>query len=140
MKILVPVDGSQHTKRMLEYIAAHGELLGAGHEYVFFTAISSIPPHAASFLDRGVVGDYYRDQADLVLKPVGDFAREHGWKFRVAHGVGSAAETISKVAVHEAPDLIVMGTHGHSSLANVVLGSVASGVLARCKVPLLLIH
>jgi len=33
-----------------------------------------------------------------------------------------------------------MGTHGHSSLGNVILGSVASGVLARCKVPVLLIR
>jgi nucleotide-binding universal stress UspA family protein len=38
------------------------------------------------------------------------------------------------------PDLIVMGTHGHSALGNVVMGSVATGVLARCKAPVLLIH
>jgi nucleotide-binding universal stress UspA family protein len=34
----------------------------------------------------------------------------------------------------------VMGTHGHTALGNVVLGSVASGVLARSKVPVLLIR
>jgi nucleotide-binding universal stress UspA family protein len=32
-----------------------------------------------------------------------------------------------------------MGTHGHSSLASVVLGSVATGVLARSKTPVLLV-
>jgi nucleotide-binding universal stress UspA family protein len=36
--------------------------------------------------------------------------------------------------------LIVMGSHGHSSLGNVVLGSVANRVLARCKTPVLLIR
>ncbi|WP_280156486.1 universal stress protein [Piscinibacter sp. XHJ-5] len=40
----------------------------------------------------------------------------------------------------ESPDLIVMGTHGHTALGHVVLGSVASGVLARCKAPLLLVR
>jgi nucleotide-binding universal stress UspA family protein len=32
-----------------------------------------------------------------------------------------------------------MGTHGHSALGSVLLGSVTTGVLARCKVPMLLI-
>jgi nucleotide-binding universal stress UspA family protein len=33
-----------------------------------------------------------------------------------------------------------MGSHGHSALGNIVLGSVATGVLARCTVPVLLIR
>jgi len=37
-------------------------------------------------------------------------------------------------------DLIIIGTHGHSALGSVVLGSVANGVLARCQTPVLLIH
>jgi nucleotide-binding universal stress UspA family protein len=35
---------------------------------------------------------------------------------------------------------VVMGTHGHTALGNAVLGSVAQGVLARCKVPVLLVR
>ena len=140
VKILLPVDGSDYTKRMLSYIAAHDELLGAGHEYTVFTAVLPIPPHAARFLDRSAVDDYYRDQAEQVLKPVRMFADQQGWKVRVAHGPGHAAEAIAALAEAERPDLIVMGTHGHSALGNVVLGSVATGVLARCKVPVLLIR
>ena len=52
-------------------------------------------------------------------------------------------ERVAAIVVQEAQllgcDLIVMGTHGHSSLTNLVLGSVATGVLARCKIPVLLI-
>ena len=33
MKILVPVDGSPFTKRMLAYLAAHDEWLGDAHQY-----------------------------------------------------------------------------------------------------------
>ena len=47
---------------------------------------------------------------------------------------------IAAAAEKEHAELIVMGTYGHSSLGNVVLGSVASGVLARSKVPVLLIR
>ena len=33
MKILAAVDGSPYSKRMLAYLAAHDEWLGAHHEY-----------------------------------------------------------------------------------------------------------
>ncbi len=140
MKILLPVDGSEYTKHMLAYIAAHDELLGRDHEYVAFTAVAPIPVHATRFLDRSTLEDYYGEQAGHVLDPIKAFAEHNGWKTRVAHAPGYAAETIAAFAVAEKPDLIVMGTHGHGALGNAVLGSVATGVLARCKVPVLLIR
>ena len=140
MKILLPVDGSEHTKRMLSYIAAHDELLGAGHEYLVFTAVAAIPPSASRMLSREVVEGHYTEQAEQVLAPVRAFAAQQHWNTRVSHGHGRAAELIAELAIAQKVDLIVMGTHGHSALANVVLGSVASGVLARCKTPVLLIR
>ena len=140
MKILLPVDGSHCSKRMLSYIAAHDELLGRGHEYLAFTAIPAIPAYATHLLERGTVDGYYQEEADKVLAPVMAFAAQQGWTIRALHGHGHAAEVIAATAEKEHAGLIVMGTHGHSSLANVVLGSVASGVLARSKVPVLLIR
>lgn len=140
MKILLPVDGSPYTRRMLSYIAAHDELLGPGHEYTVFTAIAPIPPHAAGFLDRTVIDDYYREQADQVLQPVRAFAEQQRWTIHFAHAAGHAADAIARRAEADKSDLIVMGSHGHSSLGGMVLGSVANGVLARCKVPVLLIR
>ena len=140
MKILLAVDGSEYTKRMLSYIAAHDELLGAGHEYVVFTAVAPVPPHAAHFLDRSTLTDYYRSEAEEVLRSVKRFADQQGWNVRVHHAPGHPADSIVALAEAEKPDLIVMGTHGHSALGCVVLGSVAMGVLARCKAPVLLIR
>ena len=115
MKILLPVDGSDYTLRMLAYLGAHNELLSGGHEY-------------------------YSDQAEQVLRPVREFAVQHGWKFRACHAHGHAAEAIAEMVNVEKPDLIVMGTHGQSSLGNMLLGSVVTGVLARCTIPVLLIR
>ena len=140
MKVLLPVDGSDYTKRMLSFIAAHGELMGGGHEYTVFTAIPPVPTYAARFLDHVTLDGYYRDQAEEVLRPVREFADQLGWKLREVHVSGYAADAIATFADAEKPDLIMMGTHGHSALGNVILGSVASGVLARCKVPVLLIR
>ena len=140
MKILLPVDGSAYTKRMLGYVAAHEELFGPQHEYVFATAVASVPPHVTHFIDRAALDSYYSDEADKVLAPVLKFAAQHGWNARSLHLEGPAAETLSALAKSENVDLIVMGSHGHSALGNIILGSVATGVLARCAVPVLLIR
>jgi nucleotide-binding universal stress UspA family protein len=140
MKILLPVDGSIYTKRSLAYLAAHDEVLGTGHEYLVFTVTAAVPPHAARFLDRSALEEYYRSEAENVLTPVCAYAAQKGWQFRSAHAAGHAAEAIAALAEAEGVDLIVMGSHGHSALGNVVLGSVASGVLARTRVPVLLIR
>jgi nucleotide-binding universal stress UspA family protein len=140
MKILLPVDGSKHSKRMLSYIAAHDELLGGGHELLLFTVVPRLTSRAAEFFDRLALDEYYQDEAERVLRAARAFAEKQGWKLRTAHAAGHAAEEIAAFAKAQKPGLIVMGTHGHSALANAVLGSVAQGVLARCTVPMLLIH
>lgn len=140
MKILLPVDGSEFTKRMLAYIAAHDDLLGPGHEYLAITAVPEIPHGAARFLERGTLDDYYRDHAEDVMHPVRAFAAQNRWNLKTEFRAGPAAEVISQAAKDAKVDLIVMGSHGHSAFGNVVLGSVATGVLARCKLPVLLVR
>ena len=140
MKILLPVDGSDHTKRMLGYIAAHGELLGAGHEYLAFTAVVPLPSHASRFVDQATLDGWHAEQAELVFKPIRAFAKQQQWNFRAVYRCGHAAEAIAAFAEVERPDLILMGTHGTSAFVNVVLGSVATGVLARCRFPVLLVR
>ena len=140
MKILLSVDGSDHTRRMLAYLAAHNELLGPGHAYLAFTTVVLVPTQVTQSVEKASIQDYYQAQADDVLRPVQAFAAQQGWNLRTAFTAGHAAEEIARVVETEKPDLVVMGTHGHTALANAILGSVASGVLARCRVPVLLIR
>jgi nucleotide-binding universal stress UspA family protein len=140
MKILLAVDGSEYTKRMLSYVAAHEELLGPAHEYILCTVVTPIPPHARRFLDHGVVESYYQERRDSVLGPLQRFIGQYGWRVQTRHPVGHAPEMIASLAEQEKIDLIVMGTHGHTSLGNVILGSVATGVIARSPRPVLLVR
>ena len=140
MKILLPVDGSEYTKRMLDYVAQHPELLAPTHQYELFTAVVPIPAHATRFLDRATVEDYYREQAEQVLGPVRAFAQQHGLKSSAAHGIGHPADAIAAHAQGIGAELIVMGSHGHSAFSTMALGSVTNAVLARCKVPVLVIR
>jgi nucleotide-binding universal stress UspA family protein len=140
MKILLPVDGSKYTRRMLAYIAAHDELLGRDHDYLLFTVVPRLSNRAASFFDRHTLQAYYQDEAQAVLRAPLAFAARQGWALRSGHAAGHAPEEIARIAAREKPDLIVMGTHGHSALGSAVLGSVAQGVLARCRAPVLLVR
>jgi nucleotide-binding universal stress UspA family protein len=54
--------------------------------------------------------------------------------------VGHAAEAIAKQAETGKFNLLVMGSHGHGNLRNLVMGSVVTAVLAGCKTPLLLVR
>ena len=140
MKTLLAVDGSAYTKRMLGYVAAHEELFGPKHECSIYTVVTPVPPHVAHSLGRKTADDYYREAAEEVLRPIRAFVAQKGWAAQIEYSVGPAAEKIAAFAEAGRHDLIVMGTHGHSALANLVLGSVTTGVLARCKTPVLLIR
>lgn len=140
MNILLPVDGSEYTRRMLSYIAAHDELLGPGHAYTMLTVIPQIPVYAARFIDKTTLDGYYAERSADVFKPLHAFAKQSGWKVDLVHQIGHAAECIAAYAKQHKIDLIVMGTHGHGALGNAVLGSVTSGVLGRCSTPVLLVR
>ena len=47
---------------------------------------------------------------------------------------------VAKIAESGRYDLLVMGSHGHGALGNLVMGSVATQVLANCTVPVLLVR
>lgn len=140
MKILVAADGSAYTKRMLAYLAAHDEWMGSAHQYTVVTVVPAVPPRAAAVLDRDLLDSYYNEEADKVFKPIRAFFEKQGLGASFVHEVGHAAEVIAKHANEDGFDLLVMGSHGHGTLGNLVLGSVATKVLAHSKVPVLMVR
>lgn len=141
MKILLAVDGSPYTKKMLAYLAAHEELLaGAKHDYTVLTVQSTLPPRARSVLSKELVDEYYAEEAAKVLDPVTKFMGQHGVTPSARSEVGHPGETIAQVAEEGKFDLVIMGTHGHGSLGKLVMGSVSTQVLANCGVPVMLIR
>ena len=53
---------------------------------------------------------------------------------------GRAEEVILSEAARTGADLIVMGTHRHSTLGEIFLGSAAHAVMLRAKTPVLLVR
>ena len=140
MKILVSVDGSPYTKRMLAYLAAHDEWLGSRHHYTVVHALGAVPPRAAAALDQALLASHYGEEAEKVFKPIRAFFAEQGIVADFVAPVGPAAEVVSKLASEGGYDLLLMGSHGHGALSSLVMGSVATQVLASCKTPVLLVR
>jgi len=140
MKILVAVDGSAYTKRMLAYLAAHDEWLGNAHEYTVLHAVPAVPPRAAAVLDKTVLKAYYEDEGEKVLKTLRKFFEKQKIRAEFVQKVGPAAELIAQTASKGKFDLLLMGSHGHSSLSNLLMGSVATKVMSQTEVPVLLIR
>ena len=140
MNILLAVDGSTYTKRMLAYLATHDELFATSNNYTVLTVQPQLPPRARAAVGKAVVDQYQLEESEKVLAPVTKFLLRHGIDAKTTWKVGHAGDTIAKFAESGKFDLLVMGSHGHGTLANLVMGSVATAVLAHCKVPVLLVR
>ena len=140
MKILLAVDGSSYTKKMLAYLTTHTELFHANNDYTVLTVQMAVPPRARSAVGKEVVDDYYEAEAEKTLSPVDKFLVRHGIQAKSVWKVGHVGETIGKFADAGKFDMLVMGSHGHGTLVNLVMGSVATQVVAHCKTPVLLVR
>lgn len=140
MKILLAVDGSEYTKKMLAYLTTHEGLFNATNQYTIFTAQPALPPRARAAVGKEIVDKYHTEEAEKILGPVSKFLLRHGIDAKSQWKVGPAGETVAKFAQAGKFDLVVMGSHGHGALTNLVMGSVATRVLANCSVPVLMVR
>ncbi|CDS52674.1 Universal stress family protein [Polaromonas sp. CG9_12] len=140
MKILLAVDGSPYTKKMLAYLTTHDELFGPRNEYTLLTVQPPLPPRARAAVGKEVVDSYYTEETQKVMAPITEFLAHHNLAAKSEWKVGHVGETIASFADEGKFDLLVMGSHGHGSIGNLVMGSVATQVLSRCQVPVLLVR
>jgi nucleotide-binding universal stress UspA family protein len=139
VKVLFAVDSSKYSRRAIDYLAEH-KWLSNGSELHVFTVVLPVPHRAAAMAGPALTHGYYADDAEQALRPVREAFE--GLQVKAAYGwsLGHPGEEIARKAEDEEFDLVVMGSHGQTALANVVMGSVATQVLARCRVPVLLVR
>ncbi|VWX55764.1 Nucleotide-binding universal stress protein, UspA family [Burkholderiales bacterium 8X] len=140
MKILLAVDGSPYTQRIIDCMHRHPEVWNAGHLYTVFHVAMPVPPRAAAFAGPEMVKGFYADDVKVATQPMRTFMLQQGWEASYASRVGHPAEEIAKFAEAGKFDLVVMGSHGHGALTSAVMGSAVAKVLARCAVPLLIVR
>jgi nucleotide-binding universal stress UspA family protein len=140
MKILLALDGSACARAATDFIASRTTLIGRDPEIAIFNVQPPLPARAARALGRGVVRAYHATEADHVLRPAIAALKKAGLAPSAGYVVGVPSAAIAARADKERFDLIVMGSHGHGALAGLLMGSCASGVLARTRKPLLMLR
>ena len=140
MKILFAIDGSPQAQAALETLIGKLGFLRETPRLTLFHVHPPVPHTAAvTIVGKEAVEKYYRDESEGVLESAGAFLSARGIPFRGEWRVGDPAEEIVKLATDEQFDMIAMGTHGHTALVNLVMGSVATKVVALSKLPVLLL-
>ena len=98
MKILLAVDGSSFTKKMLAYLTTHLEMFSGDIEFTALTVQAPLPPRARAAVGKEVVDTYYAEEAKKVLEPVIKFLTRHNLKVKSLSKIGNAGDTIAKTA------------------------------------------
>lgn len=141
-KILVPLDGSQLAEKSLPYVKdlARGGFVAE----VLLIHVVEIPSVALSEgidffpLKNALFNKAEEYLADIESQIISEGISE-GIKVGSSISEGAVAHSIVEYAKENGVDLIVIGTHGHTGMKDVVFGSVALRVLHESHVPVLLI-
>ena len=133
MKILVAVDGSNYSRMAIEFITSRKTLIKSNPNIQVLNVRWPLPPHPARVVGMAVVREYYADEAERALKPARARLQRAGLTPLVRYTVGRPALEISRTADKDNVDLLVLGSHGHSVLGGMLLGSVTNEVLVRTK-------
>jgi nucleotide-binding universal stress UspA family protein len=145
-KILVPLDGSEHSLKALDIAADLAEKYGSELILLHVVPSGEVPKalqkwaKTEQFLDPPEA-IYEQAIADGILGSAE--ARLGGNKVASVKHVtehGDAAVRILQVAVREKADLIVLGTRGLTDLQGLVLGSVAHKVTHAAPSTVITVH
>ena len=141
MKILLAIDGSEHSLRVIDKVvklaaemrAASLHVLNVQDEPIVYgeVAIYVSPERAREFAQQA--GQNVLTQATARLS-------QSGIPVTSEVAIGEPAPTIARLAAERGYDLVVMGTRGMGTVASLVLGSVATKVVHLSDVPVLLIR
>lgn len=140
MKILAAIDFSAVTEQVLATLA---QMAATFPVQVWLVHVA--PPDPA-FVGYDTGPDVVRGQvaAELHashqrLQKLAERLRAGGIEATALQLQGKTVETVISEANKLSASLIVLGSHGHGAVYNILVGSVAEGIVRASKVPVLLV-
>ena len=140
MKILLAVDGSDVALRAVDHLIGHVSWFREMPEIHLLHVQPPIPiGRALAHVSKETLQAHYMDESREHLQEAQQKLDAAG-RFHTTHiHVGQAPEVIAKLAGELGCELVVMGSHGRSGIAGLVMGSVATRVLHLAPCPVLLV-
>ena len=139
-KIFVPVDGSGCAQRAVQHAMGLARLMGDCTIHVAHAHDEApIYGEIAVYVTPGRMDELQRKHSDALIGRVEPLLAASGLPWQKEVLVGPIAQTLVERAVALGCDAIVMGTHGHSSLGNALLGSIAGKVAHLSPLPVTLV-
>lgn len=141
-QILVPTDFSPHASAAVRYAAQLADSFDA--EISLLHIVDSTVVYAgeidfgACTTGAGAAVMTEQQATDLLNKVTVEGITES--RIRRTVVFGTPAETICRIAEEQEADMVVLGTHGRTGLARVVLGSVAEHVVRLAPCPVLTVR
>lgn len=140
MKLLLAVDGSDCSTRATRHVV---KLARALRKRASVILVNVDPPMMKSVAIR--IGaerskQLHTENADAALKAARSILRRSKVDYREEMLIGDPGPAIADFAAASKCDLIIMGSHGRTGIANLVMGSVASKVIALGSVPVLVVR
>lgn len=135
--ILVPTDFSSTSEHALEYGVEMARRLGAS---IRLLHVISNPVEVAAFpegywIELSGLRERLREDAERQIAALAASIKGVDVKTKVLDG--TPARTVVQMAKDWGCQLIVMGTHGHGRVAQLLLGSVAERVVRTAPCPVL---
>lgn len=143
-RILIAVDGSDLSNRALLEAIALAQSQRAALRIVHVADEITLN-WEGEYADMSDILESFRESGRRVVEKAQSLAREAGMEAEAKLlEIQTFGQRISDMIVAEAQawpaDLIVVGAHGRRGLHEVLLGSVADGVVRRASVPVLLVR
>ena len=136
-KVLVPVDFSENSKKILEAAGYFSGMCQAQLHVVF--VVQSFDDYSGFFVPHMPVAKFEEEMVQAAEQKMDTFlADQKNIEAKVL--VGDVAEEIIRHAEESGMDLIVMGTHGYKGLEKVMFGSVAEKVVRSAPCPVMTIN
>ena len=140
MNILIAVDGSASALRAVGQAAALAAALLEPPQIHLLHVHPPIPlGRVQAHVGKETLAAHYREEGEAVLQPARQALESAGLPFTPHLHVGLPAEVIAHQAELLAADLVIVGSHGRSAVAGLLVGSVAQKLAHLLTRPLLLV-
>lgn len=136
-KVLVPIDFSANSRKVLDAAAYVAERFGADLSVVF--VVQTLDDYSGFFVPHMPVAKLEEDMVQGAEEKMAAFLE--GLEVSESHVLsGDVAEEVVGHAEKQGIDLIVMGTHGYKGLERIVFGSIAEKILKSASCPVMTIN